>query len=80
MIEYNDLRDLQDSGAISELQHKVRFVLIPDQPERETPAVTEVNAHAPACRIVAVPVVVGEVRIIVAPAVVAAGVEAADTG
>ena len=47
---------------------------------RPPPAVTEVNAHAPACRIVAVPVVVGEVRIIVAPAVVAAGVEAADTG
>ena len=46
---YNDLRDLQDSGAISELQHKVRFVLIPDQPERETR--TENGVQIPGSRI-----------------------------
>lgn len=33
---FNDLCDLQDSGAIKELARKVKFVLVPNQMEIET--------------------------------------------
>lgn len=33
---YNDLCDLQDSGAVKELARKVKFVLVPNQMEKET--------------------------------------------
>ena len=32
---FNDLNDLQDSSVISDLRRRVRFELVPDQPEME---------------------------------------------
>lgn len=47
---------------------------------RPPPAVTEVDAHAPDGRVVAVPVLVGEIGVVVSPAVIYTSVETTDTG
>lgn len=47
---------------------------------RPPPAVTEVDAHAPDGWVIAVPVLVGEIGVVISPAVIYASVETTDTG